>query len=285
MTKALQMMKAKLIELKKRLGFTVIELLVVVSIVGILVALLLPAVQQAREAARRAQCQSRLKQLALSLHNYHEQHSTLPPGSIQVAQMFAPWSGWGWCAMALPHLDQSPLYNQIDFETNTLVGANRSVSQTIIPYLFCPSDTSPPTIEAQRRSSSGSETIAAGNYLGVACMLDSGRSVQFRNVTDGLSNTLMLGEMMYNLSMNSGRESTASWVGWATFESEWVMDAVPHFSASHISPINQGTFGSRHPGGAYFALGDGHVRFVSENIDLGVYDALGTRDGNEPVNY
>src|SRR5689334_22501621 len=94
-----------------RRGFTLIELLVVIAIIAVLIALLLPAVQQAREAARRTQCKNHLKQLGLSLHNYHDTVNTLPPGYIDVTQSGA-FCGWGWMTMMLPHNDQAALYNR-----------------------------------------------------------------------------------------------------------------------------------------------------------------------------
>src|SRR5579872_5730558 len=93
-----------------RRGFTLIELLVVIAIIAVLVALLLPAVQQAREAARRVQCKNNLKQLGLALHNYHDVTSnTFPPGYVNTNSD----GGWGWMSMLLPHLDQGPLYNML----------------------------------------------------------------------------------------------------------------------------------------------------------------------------
>ncbi|HTI49623.1 MAG TPA: DUF1559 domain-containing protein, partial [Planctomycetaceae bacterium] len=100
-------------------GFTLIELLVVIAIIGVLVALLLPAVQQAREAARRAQCKNNLKQLGLALHNYHDTANTLPPGWISgnAGVTATGCSGWGWGTMILPNLDQGPLYQTLSGST------------------------------------------------------------------------------------------------------------------------------------------------------------------------
>src|SRR5687768_201165 len=97
-----------------RRAFTLIELLVVIAIIGILVALLLPAVQQAREAARRTQCKNNLKQLGLALHNYHDQHKLLPPGYVSdyTTAGTDTGPGWGWAAMILPQIDQGPLFNR-----------------------------------------------------------------------------------------------------------------------------------------------------------------------------
>ncbi|WP_417849983.1 DUF1559 domain-containing protein [Thalassoglobus sp.] len=269
---------------KRKHGFTLIELLVVMAVIGILVALLLPAVQSTREAARRTRCQSRLRQIALSLHNYHEAHSTLPIGSMTVGPSFIPFSGWGWAAMALPYFDQAPLYNKIDFSTNNAVGPNAPLGKTILPFLICPSDPSPSQVYV-RNPLGGGIDIATGNYLGVESMLRELESVKFAQVTDGLSSTFFLSEHAYQYQEIFDFHVTSSWVGTVSFANEWVSNSVPHQEAVFVKPINDSVFSSHHFGGAYFALGDGHVRFFSENMDLGVYSALGTENGGEAVSF
>ncbi len=134
-------------------GFTLVELLVVITIIGILIALLLPAVQAAREAARRAQCQNNLKQLALALHNYHTAQGVLPPGvisSVNVASFVGGHDIWNeaqsgspgahgtsWILQLLPYIEQSALFDQWDFSMD--VKGNASVAQTDIAALYCPS--------------------------------------------------------------------------------------------------------------------------------------------------
>lgn len=265
-------------------GFTLIELMVVLGVIGILVGLLMPAVQSARETARRVRCQSRLKQAALALHNYHDQHGVLPPGSLKIGTAYRPFSGWGWCAMVLPQLDQGALYNVLDFETNNLVHPNGSAVQTPLPSLFCPSDSSPSTIFVQGEFG-GATRIAAGNILGVEPLLQEVVSARFATVTDGLSNTFLLGEHQYEIDPDYGDEATSSWIGIATFETEWVTNSVPHFPIASFSRINSGIFSSGHPFGCNFALADGSVRFFSENMDESVYLALGTKNGGEIVSF
>lgn len=265
-------------------GFTLIELLVVIAIIGVLVALLLPAVQSAREAARRTRCQSRLRQLSISLHNYHEAHSTLPIGSMAVGPAFTPWSGWGWVAMSLPYFDQAPLYNKIDFSTSNAVGANRVLGEAVLAFLICPTDSAPEKIHV-RNPGGGGVDIAAGNYLGVESMLREVDSIRFSQVTDGLSSTFFMGEHVHDYDELFDFHSTSSWIGKVTFATEWVSNSIPHQQATVVTTINRSAFSSHHAGGAYFALGDGHVRFFAENMDRGVYSDLGTENGGEPVSF
>ena len=133
----------------RRRGFTLNELLVVIAIIAILVALLLPAVQSAREAARRSQCKNGLKQTGLALHSYHETHSSFPPGfisrNVQASDPVTPTNiapGFSWGTMILPNLDQEPLYSSLDFERDADDPTNLSFGQTSLPVFRCPSDPS-----------------------------------------------------------------------------------------------------------------------------------------------
>ena len=133
-------MKGQDMPISRRRGFTLIELLVVIAIIGVLVALLLPAVQAAREAARRIQCRNHLKQIGLALNNYHDSHRTFPPGRLR-----SMIDGHGRCfsayAYLLPYLDADPLYNLINFnaDADDAAANGRAHSQTI-PFFLCPSD-------------------------------------------------------------------------------------------------------------------------------------------------
>jgi prepilin-type N-terminal cleavage/methylation domain-containing protein/prepilin-type processing-associated H-X9-DG protein len=128
-------------------GFTLIELLVVIAIIAVLIALLLPAVQAAREAARRAQCTNNLKQLGLSVHNYHQQQNCLPAASMFLGPTNDLGWGWNasWCVFMLPNLEQQPLYNAYNFSVNGDAGsnfgmANTTVTYSALPTLACPSE-------------------------------------------------------------------------------------------------------------------------------------------------
>ena len=132
-------------------GFTLVELLVVITIIGILIALLLPAVQAAREAARRMQCSNNLKQIGLALHNYHTAIGCFPPGYISAYT--APGydasggyntgdtgPGWGWGAMILPYLEQGNVWSQIHFNLDIKDPNNAASEPTSLPVFLCPSD-------------------------------------------------------------------------------------------------------------------------------------------------
>ena len=273
--------------MRRRRGFTLIELLVVISIIGILISLLLPAVQQAREAARRSECQNHLKQLALGLHNYHDTHRCLPSGSIVRGPAFAPLSGWGWGAMILPMLEQSPLYAKCDFSTNNAVGGNRDAIRSGFALMRCPSDTAPDAILVELPNHSDA-LVATGNYVGCEGFLSGLSNVKFGQVTDGLSMTLMLGERNFVPGRNGALPFTSAWCGIVTESDVYVFTSTPYVAVSGSKPINRSSpanFSSRHTGGAFFARGDGSVGFISESIDAGVFDALGTPSGGEPVSY
>src|SRR5436190_2631120 len=122
---------------RTRRGFTLIELLVVIAIIAILVGMLLPAIQKVREAALRAQCGNNLKQMGIACHGYHDANESLPPGYLATAAYPDTSPGWGWAAFLLPHLDQGPLYKQINFDAPI---QGQVAAGTVLKFFLCPSD-------------------------------------------------------------------------------------------------------------------------------------------------
>lgn len=316
-------------------GFTLIELLVVIAIIGVLVALLLPAVQQAREAARRSQCKNNLKQIGLALHNYHDIYSMLPQGNaLSGTPVTAPYGvnltgvnqalGFGWAAAILPQMDQSPLFQQLDvngpgfFQLMTAEVASTStnkISQTVMPAYRCPSDTAPPLNEQRVFTTTFNNfQVASASYVGVVGVrwargdtwiinkLDplgvfwAASNVRLRDISDGTSNQFLVGERAWE-------SFSAVWVGVRSYLGTGQF-AVPMTQGSMYVPLNTpnalgGIHGlnSAHTGGAQFLLGDGSVRFVSDNIYFdetlaiagnqssrkGTYERLGMRSDGSAI--
>lgn len=185
--------------LSARRGFSALELIVVVAIIGILIALLLPGIQQAREAARRSQCSNNLKQLAIAYHNYHETYRVFPPGSIALPgdsqQRFM-----GHLSMLLPYLEHVSLYDSINFKLGPRHAANRTVYGTTVRTFLCPSDLD----RANLKESAGTNYFGiAGTGPGVVPPAAGNKSpapnglifhlssVKFNQIHDGLSRTLL----------------------------------------------------------------------------------------------
>lgn len=269
---------------KRRSGFTIVELLTVVGIVAVLLAILLPAVQQARLAARRTQCSNHLRQIALALHHYHDVHNVLPPGSLVLGPSFPVASGWGWGAMVLPWLEQDGLYRRIDFDLGTAVGSNRALIAQPLKIWRCVSNSGPERVNVELRGSDEVE-LGYGTYLANAKLMSGMSSTKFADVTDGLSNTVLLGERGWNPSPNASAFSS-SWCGIVASADAYVFQSVPFLELLEFRPINYliggaECFSSQHSGGAQFALCDGSVQFLSESMDGGMFQALGTAAGGE----
>lgn len=305
-------------------GFTLIELLVVIAIIAILIALLLPAVQQAREAARRTSCKNNLKNIGLALHNYHDTIGVFPFGFDERETL--------WSAMILPQLEQSNLYQTLIWKEsgagnwNSNGSPNEKACGTLFPVFRCPSmavaehvtnQGIPGRVPTSYRAVSGSNavsddksTVPAGHPVvaledqtGLNGMFYGCSSVRFRDITDGTSNTLMIGESFTDPRFVKDGQGMDYWLfgapqtgGWdcrpgdrgGTEHSEGLGSTYWHINTRVRDPGMNGrimelTFGSYHVGGAQFALADGSARFIGENIDLGVLRALGSCGGGEVI--
>lgn len=265
---------------RKRRGFTIIELAFVFGIAAFYVALLLPAVQQAREAARRTQCKDNLHNLGLAMHNYYEVFNRLPCGWYQHSWDADEPDAIGWATSILPFADHAPLYNRIDFDLPPSLQSSDVIAamQGEIVYYRCPTDPSDVTNLARGEWGTMNYSANFGHqplprwetgtltslWPGMAStpmqsrgLLWCNGSARFPQIVDGMSNTVMVGERCTH-------STNGIWMGVRgnAFENDAVTDG------SRYSPLNGGigTFSSMHVGGAHILLSDGAVRFVSEEV-------------------
>ncbi|MEQ9411483.1 MAG: DUF1559 domain-containing protein [Fuerstiella sp.] len=324
-------------------GFTLIELLVVIAIIAILIALLLPAVQQAREAARRTECKNNLKQIGLAMHNYSDVYGMFPLGGCAKPNSAGP-PGFGLdisigaFASILPYMEQTNLKN-LYIDTVPWEAQTPLVARTIVKPYLCPSNTGPDvdTNPVLASYPIGTE-IAASHYLlskgaTQGWCLDPARDsnigmfalnlrTRFRDITDGTTNTLCVGEGATGglwevaagtapnvpIPAPNGRVQQG-WIApqpnpssiqglsgyttggnygttvWPLNKNPVVETLYDDAGLSNCNSTNDYTsnFRSPHEGGGQFLLGDGSGRFISENIDQGVFNALGTRGNGEVV--
>lgn len=264
-----------------RYGFTLIELLVTIAIIGTLIALLLPAVQYAREAARKSSCQNHLKQIGLALHNYHDTHNVLPPGSIQSLSITPQLSGWGWGSLILPSLEQSAIYDQINFGLVTLGGVHPSLFNEPVSVWRCPSD------PAQARTDIVAGVVQfpafLGNYAASEAIMGPLSYNRLADVTDGLHQTIFVGEMRIHIRAPDDT-FIAHWAGELNDGVDTYFNFTPYLYADQdtgINSSNSGVFSSEHAQGANFLMGDGAVIFLSESMDKSLYGALATPRGGD----
>jgi prepilin-type processing-associated H-X9-DG protein/prepilin-type N-terminal cleavage/methylation domain-containing protein len=260
------------VSLRKKAGFTLVELLTVTSIVTVSMSLLLPGLQKVRNQARVAACKNNMKQLGLSMHNYHETFSTLPPGWVIKETKANAGPGFGWGVMVLPFLDQAPLYSQLNFSQPPAMDAK---TQTKLAVYLCPEDTGAALNSVRGKFATSNYSGSSGDQLlpGSVDLPDPGTeaakklwtglfyhnsSVRFRDITDGTSNTFMLGE-------KSVTSAAGIWVGVRSNQN--ADDSVTDCNnASKLNAVIH-SFSSLHGGGANFLLVDGSVRFVLDTVD------------------
>lgn len=272
-----------------RQGFTLIELLVVIAIIGVLVGLLLPAVQQAREAARRTSCVNKFKQLALACHNFNDVNKEFPPGWILPTDLtrFGNGNYWGWGSLILPFMEENALYDRIDFTYQWLNAGNPNagISLTPLASFQCPSDTMGPLNNKENNNgksnyigSFGNKPINGSHFNTTLNrgMFTRNTRIKIRQVTDGLSKTILLGERIGELKGTSDYKA-GLWVGIRGGEGKpfCVVGRGPGSGTNVVNTVN-GTNSwamsiSNHPGGANVANVDGSLAFLNDSISLTAY--------------
>lgn len=322
-----------LLSLRRRRGFTLVELLVVIAIIGVLVALLLPAVQAAREAARRTSCANKIRQLGIAVHNFHDTMNKLPPGASATVLPnpnpsggTATIRGTSWIVYTLPFFEQAALYNMYRFDLHYDDPINTLVGEVIVPTLYCPSGPDPKkhldpnagvtknvtthyygvmgpagstnpstitidgvtynfTVGSPGANGAWSAEGMMSQYQDTAGSVSTGRQIRLANVTDGTSNTLMLAERARMLPPGQTNDYR-SWIRGQNGGSGATKNVTNPINAAFYngsSNFNDISFGSQHPGGCHFALGDASVKFIQQNIDLNVYKALASMGAGESV--
>lgn len=283
--------------LPRRSGFTLIELLVVIAIIGVLIALLLPAVQAAREAARRSQCVNNLMQLSVAVQNYEGTYEVLPPGVVNPKgpiKNAPPGYHFGWLAQILPYIEAGNVQRHLNFGVSVYDPANDTARAVSLNVLLCPSDG---FMGRSYGSGNPAPTSYAACHHDVEAPIDTknagvmflNSSIRYDDIKDGSSNTIFISEKIYDptdLGWASGTRSTLRNTG-ATPNGGFGVGVTPPVAAGDPivgeTPDPVGGYSSRHPGGVNAAFGDGSVKFIKSSISRHVYQLLGNRADGEMI--
>jgi prepilin-type N-terminal cleavage/methylation domain-containing protein len=339
---------------ERRGAFTLIELLVVIAIIAVLIALLFPAVQMAREAARRTQCRNNLKQIGIALHSYHDSMQVFPPGRITNFPL--PGEGRCWSAYAhlRPYMGENNIYNSVNFSLNPEQGAttpgvaeNTTVLNQTLESLLCPTDLFNQKLQGDSGvhnyllNTGNSYPVSPRNPWGLPVngIFFENSSVRIQDIVDGTAQTVCISETIKSeggptvwdgvtptngfvlrqgntnappngpgLTNYETQCSGAGLVLQQTRGSRWLYGAPAHTMYNHMRAPNHPKVDcrgglphssrsdpywrelslnvaarSRHPGGVHGLMCDGTVRFISTNVDLIVWRAIGTRNGQEQI--
>ncbi len=252
-------------------GFTLVELLVVVAIVGALISLLLPAVQAARESARRVKCQNNLKQLGLALIAYHDVHEAYPVGCLE----WRPWGGrdqrqLAWSAYLLPHLEQQSLYNRLDLSKPFDHPVNEEPASSMVAVYLCPSaELDEVSRGPTHYAGINGENTVTPNYPQRGVLLVD-REVSVSEITDGTVSTLIVAE--------DSRFADGQWINGRN-----ILTQAYEINSKKANPKTENDIRSEHPGGAQGLTCSGSVHFLSDDLDLKVLAALCSRAGGEAI--
>lgn len=304
-------------------GFTLVELLVVIAIIGILMALLLPAVQFARESARRAECSSNLRQIGLALHMHHDIMRHLPPGAIDHPTNvtdahrryeITPGIEHGWAIFLMPYMEQEQLWNHYDLKRDWRAPENREAREVIIHTFICPSCPERRRYRTFNHATFGQVKSAATDY-GVCNGINGGplfsrglidaesnaRRVgmmrvnelqTFADCLDGLTNTFWIAECSGRPARyNAGRvraTGTVSGASWADRENEYIVHGFSNDGLTSTGPCalnctNANEIYSFHPQGAHVIMGDGSVRLLPQQTPMRLVARLVTRQAFEVI--
>ncbi len=267
------------------LGFTLVELLVVIAIIGVLIGLLLPAVQQAREAARRCSCSNNMSQLGLAAHNFDFAMERLPDGTINpTGPILTQPTGQhtSHLVQLLAFVDQPNIANNFDNAKGAYDPANAAARAMSLSVFTCPT--------FPNRRTNDAATAGITNYAGChhhkeaqidkdnngLLFLNSG--IRYADITDGSTHTILYGEMLpvaTTLGWASGTRASLRNTGSQISIDGWQLLAAP------LTPVDVGGFGSMHYGGAQFVMADGSVIFLTSSIDQSVYENMGNRKDGE----
>jgi prepilin-type N-terminal cleavage/methylation domain-containing protein len=293
-----------------RAGFTLVELLVVIAIIGLLVALLLPAVQSSRESARRNQCTNNFKQIVLAFLNYADIHHGLP-NRYTLNNSTSLSSGHGWGVTLLPFHENSALAGTWNANKSFFDPENQTFCNTVIPTYICPAVASGPRTMPVSSGTTQTSTGIAGDYVvfhqvtttgsaavcspcDTAAPKTAGGLTPLRQITDGLSQTLLISEQagrpdywFYNVKQTTANPTNPLfWGCWAAYQSVTAQG----FSGASASTAGgnysmnvanvQGIY-SFHPQGAIFGMCDGSARFVSDSLPINLLIALSSRDAGD----
>jgi prepilin-type N-terminal cleavage/methylation domain-containing protein/prepilin-type processing-associated H-X9-DG protein len=314
---------------ERRHGFTLVELLVVIAIIGVLVALLLPAVQAARAAARRTTCLNQVRQLGLALQNYHSSRGTFPPGTLNEKDQLFNQPRLTWMMHTFGYLEQNAIAGQFDLKATAgcsggvwLDPTNAQVVSVSLDMLLCPSDTEGDLVHHHPDCGGA---VSRGNYAGFFGNVNMGAAtdenhadralhrdapftmndrVGLRHITDGSSNTMIIGELLKGLSddrdyrgvhwydhvgtsqiftTNPPNSPKADWLfpSWCTNSTNQPELNLPCRPGRADGSNNHAASRSRHPGGVHVGMADGSARFAGEDVDLEIWQAMGSINQGE----
>ena len=303
--------------LQSRRAFTLVELLVVIAIIGILIALLLPAVQAARESARRTQCINNMKQIGIALHNYHDVHKKLPPSDFHDNNLPVPPGApnpnpvrWCWLPRISPYTEQAALFEGLDFTIHSWQGGNYALISKQYPIFLCPTSPYKELVREEEHFAAPQWVLSQADYASVAgdyknatgigftpdygnqsyanpvlrgMMGRWGWACRYNEVLDGLSNTMNVGECVgaFCITQNYGAQSWGTTAHPINHRNKDLAANLP----TQANPRWDESIGFRsyHPGGANFLMGDGSVRFFKDSISGLVYRAMASRAGGESL--